>query len=132
LDGPLPWQSRSYFHGCYAAEQRGSPCYGALWAYVLIVSASHSHSYKSNPYHRNMLATLALYVLCAVGSVGLVAGGLYEKRKERVNLSVAAFALSVLFSYFDSFMDKLGRSASLLAPGILCLAGGCALEVTRR
>jgi uncharacterized membrane protein len=49
-----------------------------------------------------------------------------------VNLGVAAFALSVLFFYFDSFMDKLGRSASLLTLGIVCLAGGYALEVTRR
>jgi hypothetical protein len=29
-------------------------------------------------------------------------------------------------------MGKLGRSASLLILGLLCLAGGYALEVTRR
>ena len=55
-----------------------------------------------------------------------------EKRKERLNLGIVGFAISVLFFYFDSFMDKLGRSASLLLLGALCLAGGYALEVTRR
>jgi uncharacterized membrane protein len=104
----------------------------ALWAYLLILSARHSHSYEGYLHRRDLMFTLALYALCAIGSVGLVAWGLYEKRKERVNLGVAAFALSVLFFYFDSFMDKLGRSASLLTLGILCLAGGYALEVTRR
>ena len=102
------------------------------WAYALILSAGHSPSFGSGGYHRQLAATLALYALCAVGSVGLVAWGLYEKRKERLNLGIAGFAISVLFFYFDSFMDKLGRSASLLILGILCLAGGYALEVTRR
>jgi uncharacterized membrane protein len=76
--------------------------------------------------------TLVLYALCAFGSVGLVVWGLNEKRKERLNLGIAAFAISVLFFYFDSFMGKLGRSASLLILGVLCLAGGYVLEVTRR
>jgi len=61
-----------------------------------------------------------------------VAWGLYEKRKERLNLGIAGFAISVLFFYFDSIMGKLGRSASLLILGVLCLAGGYVLEVTRR
>ena len=81
---------------------------------------------------RSLGATAAFYALCAVGSVGLVAWGLYEKRKERLNLGVLAFAISVLFFYFDNFMDKIGRSASLLILGVLRLGGGYALEVTRR
>jgi MFS family permease len=104
----------------------------AGWAYALIVSAGHSHSFENNSYRRYLGATLALYALCALGSVSLVAWGLYEKRKERLNLGIAAFAISVLFFYFDTFMDKLGRSASLLILGVLCLAGGYALEITRR
>lgn len=104
----------------------------AAWAYALILSAGHSRSFGGSGYHRHLGATLALYALCALGSVGLVAWGLYEKRKERLNLGIAGFAISVLFFYFDSFMDKLGRSASLLILGVLCLAGGYVLEVTRR
>jgi hypothetical protein len=104
----------------------------AAWAYALILSASYSNSFRFIGNKRDLLATLALYALCAIGSVALVAWGLHEKRKERLNLGVLAFALSVLFFYFDSFMGKLGRSASLLLLGVLCLAGGYALEITRR
>jgi Predicted membrane protein (DUF2157) len=104
----------------------------AVWSYALILSAGHAHSFGANGFQRYLGATLLLYALCALGSVGLVAWGLHEKRKERVNLGIAAFAISVLFFYFDSFMGKIGRSASLLLLGILCLAGGYALEVTRR
>jgi uncharacterized membrane protein len=103
-----------------------------VWAYLLVLSASHSASVGRNEYHRSLGVTVALYALCAIGSVGLVAWGLNEKRKERLNLGIAGFAISVLFFYFDSFMGKLGRSASLLVLGALCLAGGYALEVTRR
>jgi uncharacterized membrane protein len=104
----------------------------ALWTYALIVAATYSHSFAGRGANRHLAATLLLYGLCAIGSVALVAWGLFEKRKERVNLGIAAFALSVLFFYFDSFMGKLGRSASLLILGVLCLAGGYGLEVTRR
>jgi uncharacterized membrane protein len=104
----------------------------AAWAYALILSATYSNSFRSTGNQRDLLATLALYALCEIGSVALVAWGLHEKRKERLNLGVLAFALSVLFFYFDSFMGKLGRSASLLLLGVLCLTGGYALEITRR
>jgi Predicted membrane protein (DUF2157) len=102
------------------------------WAYLLLLSASHSHAFGGHEYHQSLSVTVALYALCALGSVGMVAWGLFEKRKERLNLGVAMFAISVLFFYFDSFMGKLGRSASLLILGVICLAGGYALEVTRR
>ena len=104
----------------------------AVWVYALILSASHSRSFAGNRYQRYLGVTLILYALCGLGSVGLVAWGLYEKRKERLNLGIAAFAISVLFFYFDNFMGKMGRSASLLILGVLCLAGGYVLEVTRR
>jgi uncharacterized membrane protein len=104
----------------------------AVWAYAFLLSAGHSHQYWRGGERRDLLMTLSLYLLCALGSVGLVAWGLHEGRKERLNLGVAAFAISVLFFFFDSFMGKLGRSASLLILGALCLAGGYALEMTRR
>jgi len=102
------------------------------WTYALLATAGRSHSYNGYRDDRNLLATVGLYALCAAGAVGLVAWGLYEKRKERVNLGVAGFAIAVLFFYFDSFMGKLGRSASLLMLGVLCLVLGYVLEITRR
>jgi uncharacterized membrane protein len=104
----------------------------AVWGYALIVTASRSRGFDGYVRGRDLVMTLALYGLCALGSVWLVAWGLHERRKERLNLGIAAFAISVLFFYFDSFMGKLGRSASLLILGTLCLAGGYALEMTRR
>jgi len=72
------------------------------------------------------------YVMCALGSVGLILWGRQETRKERINLGVAGFALTVLFFYFSSVMDKLERSASLIGLGLLFLLGGWLLEKTRR
>ena len=106
----------------------------AAWAYAIMVSARIANSYfdATDGSHRNFAATIVLYALCALGAVGLVTWGLYEKRKERLNLGILGFAISVLSFYFDGFMGKLGRSASLLILGVLCLAGGYALEITRR
>jgi len=102
------------------------------WACILIVTARHTQSYSADELHQSVGVTLALYTLCALGAVALVVWGLYEKRKERLNLGILGFALCVLFFYFDSFMGKMGRSESLLLLGVLCLAGGFALELTRR
>ena len=55
-----------------------------------------------------------------------------ESRTERINVGALGFAVVVLVFYFSSVMDKLGRSASLLGLGVLFLAGGWALEHTRR
>ena len=104
----------------------------AAWSCALVFTAAHSHRYPLYGGSRNLVAILALYGYCALGSVALVAWGLYERRKERLNLGIVAMAISVLFFYFDGFMGKLGRSASLLILGALCLAGGYALEITRR
>lgn len=104
----------------------------ALWSYVLIVSAAHSLRYVGDRVEDRFGIKLLLYLLLAAGAAGLIGWGLLEKRKERVNLGIAGFALTVLFFYFDSFMSKIGRSAGLLTLGILCLAGGYLLERARR
>jgi uncharacterized membrane protein len=80
----------------------------------------------------NLWHELGPYALCALGSIGLIAWGLKEARRERINLGVAGFALTVLFFYFSTVMDKLGRSASLIGLGLLFLLGGWSLEQTRR
>lgn len=75
---------------------------------------------------------IGFYVVSAAGSISLIAWGLREVRRERINLGVAGFALTVVAFYFSSVMDKLGRSASLIGLGILFLLGGWLLEKTRR
>ncbi len=77
-------------------------------------------------------AKLTPYIWAALGSLGLIAWGLHEARRERINLGILGFGMTVLFFYFSNVMDKLGRSASLIGLGLLflLLAGG--LEQTRR
>jgi len=58
--------------------------------------------------------------------------GLQEQRRERVDLGVAGFAITVIAFYFSTMMDKLGRSASLVGFGLLFLLGGWKLEQLRR
>ncbi len=73
-----------------------------------------------------------VHLWCALGSIGLIAWGWRDGRKERINLGVAGFALNILLFYVSSVLDKLGRSASLITLGILLLAGGWVLERIRR
>jgi uncharacterized membrane protein len=75
---------------------------------------------------------ILLYGWCAVGSAAMVAWGIYEFRAERINLGMAGFALTIVFFFFSSVMDKLGRSASLIALGILFVGGGWYWEKLRR
>ena len=101
-----------------------------LWVVVLGTT-----SLRSEPGEGLLLylwRELGPYGMCALGSVGLIAWGLKEARKERINLGVAGFALTVLAFYFSTVMDKLGRAASLVGLGLLFLLGGWLLEKTRR
>lgn len=75
---------------------------------------------------------LPLYAWCALGAAGQIFWGLHEGRRERVNLGIAGFALTLLFFYFSSVMDKLGRSLGLMGLGLLFLLGGWQLERLRR
>jgi len=77
-------------------------------------------------------AKLTPYIWAAVASLGLIAWGLYEARRERINLGILGFGLTVLVFYFSNVMDKLGRSASLIGLGLLFLMLAWGLERTRR
>jgi len=101
---------------------------GALWnlgfaIWILAVSPLDN---------RDVLENLAVYALCALACVALVAWGIHEQRRELINLGVAGFAITIMAFYFSTFMDKLGRSASLVAFGLLFLLGGWKLEQLRR
>lgn len=81
---------------------------------------------------RDVFGNVAIYALCALGAMGLVVWGLQEQRRERINLGVAGFAITIIVFYFSNVMDKLGRSASLVGFGLLFLLGGWKLEQLRR
>jgi hypothetical protein len=103
----------------------------ALW--VVVLGTTSLQRFKaSETLLRYAWNELGAYAMCALGSIGLIAWGLREARRERVNLGVAGFALTVLAFYFSNVMDKLGRAASLIGLGLLFLLGGWLLEKTRR
>jgi len=81
---------------------------------------------------RVMLQNVTIHGLCALASIGLVIWGLQENRRERINLGVAGFAITLIVFYFSDVMGKLGRSASLVGFGLLFLIGGWQLEQLRR
>ncbi|PYX95690.1 MAG: DUF2157 domain-containing protein, partial [Acidobacteria bacterium] len=56
---------------------------------------------------------LAPYVWCGLASLGLIAWGVKESRRERINLGILGFGITIMTFYFSEVMDKLGRSASL-------------------
>jgi len=93
----------------------------ALWVFMLGLLDS-----------RETMQTMAVYGLCALAAIGLVDWGLRERRRERINLGVAGFAITIIVFYFSNVMDKMGRSASLVGFGLLFLLGGWKLEQLRR
>jgi uncharacterized membrane protein len=98
----------------------------ALWVLGLGLVAPH-RSFLWNDWD-----VMGFYVWAAVGAAGLIAWGIAERRRERINLGIAAFAITVLFFYFSNVMDKLGRAESLVGIGVLLLLGGWGLERLRR
>jgi uncharacterized membrane protein len=96
----------------------------ALWVVILSAASQGAQGYAWNE--------LWIYGLCALGSIGLIAWGLQETRRERINLGLASFGLTVLFFYFSTVMDKLDRAVSLVGLGGLFLLGGWSLEKVRR
>jgi uncharacterized membrane protein len=106
---------------------------GEVWknavAAIWVLAAS---LLPDRPSHGDLLGQLAPYAWCGIGALGLLAWGLGEARKERINLGIAGFGLTILVFYFSQIMDKLGRSASLIGLGLLFLLLGWFLEKTRR
>jgi uncharacterized membrane protein len=103
----------------------------AVW--VLVIGTFHSvHSSATGPLHIYTWNSVGPYFWAGLGGLGLIGWGLLERRRERINLGVAGFAITVLIFYFSDVMDKLGRAASLTGLGVIFLFGGWALERTRR
>jgi uncharacterized membrane protein len=126
----LPWLLAIGAPLCLAVLMRGRAAWmnalSAVWVLGLALVAPHRF------FQWNDWDVMGFYVWAAVGAVGLIAWGIAERRRERINLGVAAFAITVLFFYFSSVMDKLGRAESLVAIGVLLIFGGWGLERLRR
>jgi uncharacterized membrane protein len=76
----------------------------------------------------NMLA----HPLVAAFALFICWWGVRVVSRALVNLGIAGFAVAVGWFYFSDIYDKVGRSLGLIGLGILFLAGGWVLEMTRR
>ncbi len=90
-----------------------------LWALAQVYAAAN-HS------------PIVSHVVAGTGAVALAGWGIAELRKERVNLGIAAFLITVLSFYFSYVADAINRSLGLIVLGIVFLAGGWQLERLRR
>lgn len=75
---------------------------------------------------------LIAHALVAGFCVFLIWWGVRQASRGLVNFGVIAFGATVAWFYFSDLFDKLGRSLGLIGLGVLFLAGGWALEKTRR
>jgi hypothetical protein len=75
---------------------------------------------------------LASHSLVAAFCVFLIWWGVREGSRGLVNQGTVFFGATVAWFYFSDLFDKMGRSLGLIGLGILFLAGGWALEKTRR
>ncbi|MGH9790602.1 MAG: DUF2157 domain-containing protein [Candidatus Acidiferrales bacterium] len=104
----------------------------ALWGAALSAMTTISHEEAMGSLFKHFWRDFGLYLWLWLGTVGLIAWGFKELRRERVNLGVACFGITTIVFYFASVMDRLGRSISLIGLGVLFLVGGWFLERARR
>jgi len=134
-------------HAYGRASDMAPALLAAGWACALLLPLGFAYAFRRNAVWMNAVAAIwvvglnlaaeaqldiALYGWCALGAAGMIVWGIHEFRAERINLGMAGFALTIVFFFFSSVMDKLGRSASLMALGILFVGGGWYWEKLRR
>jgi uncharacterized membrane protein len=76
--------------------------------------------------------SFAAHALVATFCVFLIWWGVTQASGGLVNLGTVFFGATVAWFYFSNLFDKMGRSLGLIGLGVLFLAGGWALERTRR
>ena len=94
-----------------------------------------TETYHNGGFHNSFNRTepnLAAHALVAAFAVFLIWWGVRLGSRALVNLGVVGFAVAVGWFYFSDIFGKVGRSLGLIGLGVLFLAGGWALEKTRR
>ncbi len=95
---------------------------------------TETYNYGPGGHHSYVRAepNLAAHLLVAAFAVFIIWWGVRHASQVLVNLGIVGFAVAVGWFYFSDIFDKMGRSLGLIGLGILFLAGGWALERTRR
>ncbi len=91
----------------------------AAWIFLQVQAASNK-------------MPLASHLLAGVASIAVAIWGIAELRKERVNLGLVGFVITVVSFYFSYIADAIDRSLGLIVLGLVFLAGGWQLERLRR
>ena len=145
LPATLPVALGRHVLGRTSAASAGMLAIG--WSCAILLPLGFAYAFRRSAAWMNLVAALwvvglsfmaearleiLVYGWCALGAAAMVAWGIYEFRAERINLGMAGFALTIIFFFFSSVMDKLGRSASLMALGVLFVVGGWYGEKLRR
>ncbi|MFZ1084536.1 MAG: DUF2157 domain-containing protein [Terracidiphilus sp.] len=99
---------------------------GVAWFAITAIAFSSSH--LLGDFSRVLIAQ----ILEAGTAIFVIWWGVRLASKWLVNIGIVGFALTVFWFYFSDIFDKLDRSLGLIGLGILFLAGGWALEKTRR
>jgi uncharacterized membrane protein len=119
--------------GWYLSHQSLVPVTVTAAVAFVLPWAQHVTTENLNGYtYRPSEPNLAAYALVAAACVFLAWWGVRQSSKAVLNYGIATFALTVMWFYFSSVMDKLGRSLGLIVLGVLFLAGGWMLETMRR
>ena len=93
---------------------------------------SYDYGNGTNGTYSRSDPNLAAYALVAAFAVCIIAWGMREASRALVNLGIVYFAIAIAWFYFSNIFDKIGRSLGLIGLGVLFLAGGWGLELTRR
>ena len=101
------------------------PWCNRLWVEHFDNGNTHTSWTRSEP-------NLAAHALVAAFCVFLIWWGVRETSRGLVNLGIVFFGATVAWFYFSDIFDKMDRSLALIGLGVLFLAGGWALEKTRR
>jgi uncharacterized membrane protein len=96
---------------------------------------SWTDTFTYGNYSRTIVQTspnLLAHALVTAFAIFITWWGVRQTSRSLVNLGIVGFAVSVAWFYFSDIFDKVGRSLGLIGLGVLFLAGGWALEKTRR
>jgi hypothetical protein len=135
------WAAIAALPLCMAAFRghKGLIPVGTALAYAIALPWCHrvwTDSYNSaNGVHYAFVRNgpnFAAHVLVAAFAVFICWWGVRQASRALVNLGIAGFAVAVGWFYFSNIFDKAGRALGLIGLGVLFLAGGWALEKTRR
>jgi uncharacterized membrane protein len=97
----------------------------------LRTTITEQNQWARQPYTHSIPSVL-MYVVVALTTVYLAWWAVQQRSRAVVNYAVAMFAVTVMWFYFSSLMDKMNRSLGLIGLGLLFLLGGWMLERLRR